>query len=86
MGGDPTNIGTDENGLPINLIADGTYDRGKTTPLGRQGINGWIWGLITLDSMRYNIPDGAYYTRDDIIIEILRQQLSDGGFALSGKA
>ncbi len=85
MGGDPTNIGTDEKGLPINLIADGTYNRGKTTPLGRQGINGWIWGLIALDSMRYNIPDDAYYTRDDIIIEILRQQLADGGFALSGK-
>ena len=27
----------------------------------------------------------AYYTRDDIIIEILRQQLPSGGFALSGK-
>lgn len=84
-GGDPTCIGTDENGEPIDLIADGTYDRGKTTPLGRQGINGWIWGLITLDSMRYDVPDGAYYSRDDIIIEILRQQLADGGFALSGK-
>ncbi len=84
-GGDPTNIGRDEDGQPINLIADGTYDRGTTTPLGRQGINGWIWGLITLDSMRYEIPEGSYYTRDDIIIEILRQQLTDGGFALSGK-
>ncbi len=86
MGGDPTSIGTDENGQPINLIADGTYDRGKTTSLGRQGINGWIWGLIALDSLRYEIPEGAYYTRDDIIIEILRQQLLDGGFALSGKS
>lgn len=84
-GGDPTSIGIDESGNPINLIADGTYNRGKTTPLGRQGINGWIWGLITLDSMRYEIPQDAYYTRDDIIIEILRQQLPDGGFALSGK-
>lgn len=84
-GGDPTNIGNDENGQPINLIAEGTYDRGKTTPLGRQGINGWIWGLIALDSKRYDIPANAYYTRDDIIIEILRQQLTDGGFALSGK-
>lgn len=83
-GGDPTNIGKDENGQPINLIADGTYDRGKTTPLGRQGINGWIWGLITLDSMRYEIPKGAYYTRDGIISEILCRQLEDGGFALSG--
>ena len=84
-GGDPTNIGTDEKGQPIDLIADGTYYRGKTTPLGRQGINGWIWGLIALDSMRYDISADAYYTRDDIIIEILRQQLTDGGFALSGK-
>ncbi len=85
MGGDPTNIGTDAAGNPIDLIADGSYDRGKTTPLGRQGINGWIWGLISLDSMRYEIPEGAYYSRDDIIVEIIRQQLTDGGFTLSGK-
>ena len=37
-----------------------------------------------MDSLRYPIPDGAFYTRDDIILEILRQQLPDGGFALSG--
>lgn len=84
MGGDPTNLGTDENGQIINLIADGTYDRGKTTSLGRQGINGWIWGLIALDSLRYEVPEDAFNTRDDIILEILRQQLEDGGFALSG--
>src|SRR5690606_31085243 len=46
---------------------------------------GWIWGLITLDSMRYEIPDDAYYTREDIIVEILRNQLPDGGFSLNGK-
>ena len=85
MGGDPTRIGADENGSPINLIADGTYDRGKTVSLGRQGITGWIWGLIALDAMRYEIPDGAYYSRDDIITEILRLQLEDKGFALTGK-
>ena len=85
MGGDPTRIGADENGSPINLIADGTYDRGKTVSLGRQGITGWIWGLIALDAMRYEIPNGAYYSRDDIITEILRLQLEDKGFALTGK-
>ena len=84
MGGDPTAFGRDADGNPINLIADGTYDRGRTASLGRQGLNGWIWGLIALDSMRYEVPDGAYYTRDDILPEILRQQLPDGGFALSG--
>lgn len=62
MGGDPTRIGADENGSPIDLIADGTYDRGKTVSLGRQGITGWVWGLIALDAMRYEIPDGAYYS------------------------
>ena len=86
MGGDPTSLGKDKDGQPIDLIADGTYDRGKTTSLGRQGINGWIWGLIALDSLRYPVPEDAYYTRDDIIIEILRQQFPDGGFALSGNS
>lgn len=84
-GGDPTHFGTDKDGNPINLIADGTYNRGKTASLGRQGINGWIWGLIALDSLRYEIPEGSFYSRDDIITEILCQQLSDGGFALFGK-
>lgn len=83
-GGDPTDMGNDGEGNRIDLIADGTYNRGKTTSLGRQGINGWIWGLITLDSMRYEVPQDAFNTREDIIIEILRQQLTDGGFALSG--
>ncbi|ONK21082.1 hypothetical protein BLX87_23510 [Bacillus sp. VT-16-64] len=84
MGGDPTQIGKDEKGQPINLIADGTYDRGKTKSLGKQGINGWIWGLITLDSMRYKVPKDASADRNDMIQAILRMQLPDGGFSLHG--
>lgn len=84
MGGDPTNIGKDKKGNPINLIADGTYNRKKTKSLGVQGINGWIWGLITLDSMRYVVPEDSSYTRDEIIEEIIKKQLSDGGFSLEG--
>lgn len=84
-GGDPTSFGVCD-GEKIDLVADGTYNRGKTTSLGRQGINGWIWGLIALDSKRYSVPADAYYTRDDIITEILSRQLPDGGFALSGAA
>lgn len=83
-GGDPTVVGEDENGSTIDLIADGTYYRGEDSrSLGAQGLNGWIWALITLDSMRYNIPDDAVETRDSIIEEILRAQLEDGGFALN---
>ena len=78
-GGNPENIGGE------NLIADGTYDRGKTASLGKQGINGWIWGLITLDSIAYEIPDGAFYSREDIITEIISKELSGGGFTLTGE-
>ena len=89
-GGNPRAFGEDRDGDgrgDIDLIADGTYARvdenGKGS-LGRQGINGLIWGLITLDSMYYEIPEGAYYSRDDIIVQILGLQLADGGWALTG--
>lgn len=84
--GDPTNFGVDPNGDAINLTADGTYNRGFTASLGRQGINGWIWGLIALDAKHYSIPDGSYYSRADIIKEILKLQLSDGGLRLQAVA
>src|SRR5699024_536262 len=83
MGGDPTKFGLDKDGKPINLIADGTYNRAKKNSLGEQGINGWIWALITLDSMRYKIPDDALTDREEIIVEILQRQLEDGGFSLN---
>src|SRR5699024_6108106 len=68
---------------PIDLISDGTYNREKDNSLGEQGINAWIWAMITLDSMRYKIPEDAETTREDIILEILQQQLNDSGFSLS---
>lgn len=81
-GGDPTHFGKDESGNDINLIADGVYDRGKTVDIGAQGLNGWLWGLITLDSMKYNIPAGSSYTRTEMIKRILSFQLPDNGFNL----
>ena len=83
-GGNPRRMG--ENG-DIDLIADGTYNRVDAKGnglLGKQGINGFIWGLIALDSMQYEVPENAYYSRDDIILNILNRQLSDGGWALTG--
>ena len=79
-GGDPTEIG-DFNNSPINLIADGVYNRNN---LGGQGINGWAWGLIVLDSKQYEIPDGAANTRESIITAILAREIKGGGFALTG--
>ncbi len=75
-GGDPFNVGGH------NLIADGVYNRNKTASLGKQGLNGWLWGLIALDGTAAVIPDGSGYTRDEIINEILKYQTKDGGFSL----
>lgn len=78
-GGDATNVGG------ADLIADGTYDRGKTVDLGAQGINGLIWGLITLDSMKYDVPNNAREQRADIIERIISLQLANGGFSFDQK-
>ncbi|MCQ4022062.1 MULTISPECIES: prenyltransferase/squalene oxidase repeat-containing protein [unclassified Ruminococcus] len=75
-GGNPYNVGG------VNLIADGVYNRKRTASLGKQGINGWTWGLITLDSLNTKIPDGSSYNREEIIIEILKYQIKDGGFSV----
>ncbi len=75
-GGNPYDVGG------INLIADGVYNRENTASLGRQGMNGWVWGLIALDSLNTQIPDGSCYTREEIITEILKYQLKDGGFSV----
>lgn len=83
-GGNPESFGTDASGKPINLIADGTYYRGRTAPLGAQGLNGWIWALLTLDSRNYAVPADACNNREDMITAILACQLSEGGFPLAG--
>lgn len=64
------------------------------TPLGDfnktiwQGINGPIWALIALDSKNYPMPQNkdaeVQATRDMYVNEILKRQLSDGGFSLTG--
>lgn len=80
LGADPTCFGEDGNGDPINLIADGTHNWTMTDSLGTQGTNAWIYALMVLDSMNYDVPENALYTRDRIIEEILSHQVADGGF------
>lgn len=75
-GGDATDVSGQ------NLIADGTYDRGKTANLGTQGLNGLIWALLTLDALRYNVPEEAHEQRADIIARIVALQLPNGAFSI----
>ena len=77
LGGDPTNFGT-YNSAPINLIADGSYNNALRAGPGTQGINGWIWGLIAMDTGMYDVPQDAKYPREAFIKEILKMQLCDG--------
>lgn len=83
LGGDPTAFGKDAGGKPINLIADGTYNFSAAGSLGAQGLNGWIFALITLDSGRFAVPEGAKYTRQSILQALAEAQGTDGGFGLS---
>ncbi len=75
--GDPTDSGR-YNGKPIDLIADGSYNNALKAGPGTQGINGWIWGLISMDTGMYEVPADAKYTRERFITEILKMQLTDG--------
>ena len=86
LGGDPTCFGVDSSGNPINLIAEGTYNWSNSDSLGMQGLNGWIFALITLDAKCYDVPPDAVYTREDIVAAILDAQTEEGGFGLSGGA
>ena len=64
------------------------------TPLGDfektiwQGLNGPIWAFIALDSGSYEIPKNpaakTQATRQLYINEILKNQLKDGGWSLTG--
>ncbi|HHY74412.1 MAG TPA: DUF4430 domain-containing protein [Bacillus bacterium] len=71
---DPTNF----NG--INVI-EKIYNNKNLT---MQGINGVIYGLITLDSKNFPVPSNAEWTREKLIKHIINNQLSSGGWALNG--
>ncbi|MBQ6602390.1 MAG: terpene cyclase/mutase family protein [Eubacterium sp.] len=81
LGGDPESFGQKPDGSPINLIADGTYNFVGEN-LGLQGLNGWIWALITLNASGAEVPVDAKYQIQDIVEAILAGQERDGGFGL----
>lgn len=81
LGGDPQNFGLKPDGTNINLLADGTYNF-VGTDLGVQGLNGWIWALITVDACAAEIPKNAVYSREQMAETIIRAQEPDGGFGL----
>lgn len=82
VGGDPSAVNVD--GGTVDLIALSTYHRGKTAPLNKQGVNGYVWALILLDAAGRDVPEGASDTRETMIAGILENQLENGSFTLNG--
>ena len=80
LGGDPTDFGTKPDGSSIDLIAEGTYNYARD--LGAQGLNGWIWALLTLDAQDTKVPEDSRYSREDMVNAIVIAQEPDGGFGL----
>ena len=54
--------------------------------MGGQGLNGWIFALLTMDAVGAEVPADARYSRQDMLDAIVSAQLPDGGFSLGGGA
>lgn len=61
-----------------NLINKLVNHNGMT----KQGNNGVIFSLLALDSGNYSVPDGALWTRDKLVKQLLDAQKADGSWAL----
>ena len=83
LGGDPTAFGTKPDGTAIDLVAEGTYNW-QGDDLGGQGLNGWIFALLTMDAVGSEVPADARYSRQDMLDAIVSAQLPEGGFSLGG--
>ena len=82
LGGNSRSFGTKPDGSSIDLIAEGTYAfEGES--IGAQGLNGWIYALLTLDASKAQVPKDAKFTREDMIQAIVKAQEPDGGFGLA---
>lgn len=86
LGGDPAAFGAKPDGTAIDLVAEGTYNWQGEEDLGGQGLNGWIFALLTMDAVGAEVPADARYSRQDMLDAIVSAQLPDGGFSLGGGA
>ena len=84
-GGDPSSLVY--NKTKINLL-EKIYNfhvrlnDGTAKNLYAQGLNAPIWSLIALDSVPETVPQGARYSKADLVRYIVKAQNADGSFAL----
>ena len=65
----------------VNMLSNGVFMHEN---LGKQGLNGYIWGLIALGESGISAPENATNTADSIINKIISMELESGGYAMSG--
>ena len=82
--------GIDPKDIAGYSLVDPLADFSKIT---KQGINGPIWALMALDSCGYNFSSQAIVnagnsltTKEKLIDLLLRQQKTDGGWAVSRRS
>lgn len=66
-----------------NLLSDGAYN---SENVNKQGINAYVYALLSLDCANAKVPSDAKYDREYFIKKIIGLQLSDGGFTLMGQS
>ncbi|WP_373897899.1 hypothetical protein ACER0A_010315 [Haloimpatiens sp. FM7315] len=49
-----------------------------------QGINGYIFALIAIDSKKYPVPEGALWTREKLVERVLKCRTKEGGWDFAG--
>lgn len=74
IGADPTDVSGADLIESIYMRPQGVIDA--------QGLNGWVWALIAIDSYDWKAPEHPSTTRQDMIRNIIAAQNEDGGFSI----
>lgn len=83
FGKDPRNFAKKADGTPIDLVNDGIFNWCQEEKIDYQGSNALIYSLLCIKAGDYKTPDGARYSENDIIKELIAYQMEDGGFGLN---
>lgn len=82
LGENPAAFGEDAEGNPVNLVEDGCFRFYAAESFDLQGLNAWLYALLSADSYCYLEPEDAKYTREKILGKLVEAQEPDGGFGL----
>lgn len=86
IGKDATNINEDGFNLIEKIYNSEHWTWENTDSIIYQGNNGIIFGLIALDSKGFEVPDGAKWTRDKLVAELLENQHTSGAWGLTASS